>query len=105
MGQPILAAAAFQAAPRSTTETRILTSLTSKGAASKGGCSQDWLPHVTYGAIATVGPARLGLLSALTDTGTTSPLATPSGTVTVTRKMPGKAPGWIDVTAASSPPI
>jgi len=51
VGQPIMAAAAFQAAAlpgeRSlgfATTTSI--SVVERGAASKGGCSHDWLPHV-----------------------------------------------------------
>src|SRR5438876_12114746 len=47
VGQPILAAAAFQAAPRSTIETDQSRDFSHKRPP-EGGCSQDWRPHVTY---------------------------------------------------------
>src|SRR5260370_733016 len=50
-GQPIMAAAAFQVASRIVREvfaTTTSVSMVERGAASKGGRSQDWLPHAGY---------------------------------------------------------
>jgi hypothetical protein len=50
VGQPILAAPPFEAASRSTTETDLAVAkprlLSPAKSRLKGGCSQDWLPHV-----------------------------------------------------------